>query len=153
MPCIDALEITVQMSKLTEELPNTAGMKKQALVKALELSVDSEKLKEFGFTHYRVIAAGAKSETLKIEDGKIDGFPTLKVRLYAYPDMNQVTAKAFGDDRAKIGECFSYRVNVPESSDCYFEDQNGYTDIGRVTGEMKSPEWFAEKLMAKCVPL
>jgi hypothetical protein len=150
---IDALEVVIQMTKSTENIPDFSGKKKGEIAKLLKLSVDAETLKDFGFTHYRVIKGGEKSESIKISDGCLEGFPTLKLRLYAYPDMNQVRGRPLSDDQATIGSCFSYQVQGGPSDNCFFEDQNGYTDIIRVTGEMKPPEWFEEKVMQKCVVL
>ena len=153
MPYIDALEVVIQMTKSTEEIPDFLGKKKSDISKSLKLSVDVETLKGFGYTHYRVIKAGEKSDSIQISDGKLEGYPTLKLRLYAYPDMKQVKCSPFSDDRANIGACFSYQVMGGASNECFFEDHNGYTDIVRVSSEMKPPEWFAEKVMQKCISL
>ena len=153
MSYIDALEVTIQMTKTSSELPNLAGIKATAIKKALKLSVDAETLKGFGLTHYRVIKSGEKSDTISFADGQITGYPTLKVRVYSYPDMANVKGSIFHDDKAAFGSCFSYLIDFPSDEPCYFEDQNGLTDISRVTSEMKPSEWFEEKLMEKCIAL
>lgn len=148
MNYIDSLEVIVPMTKLADSLPYLEGMKKVEIREALQLSVDVEELRNLGFTHYRVIQGGVDSNTLKISDGKISGYPTLKVRIYA---IALVEGNVFDDDRARIGSCFSYRL-VTSDSECCYEDCNGYTSIRRVSAEIKSAAWFAEKIEPRCIP-
>jgi len=150
---IDAIEVIIRMTKGDgDNMPDTSSLKAAALKKSLALSIDKTTLKEMGFTHYRVTQGGEKSASIEFQDGIIIGYPTLKVRVYAYPDMGQVMADVFGDDRVRLGECFSYKVNVG-LSEFYFVDANGYTQCQRMTAEMKTPEFFDEKIRHKAVEL
>jgi hypothetical protein len=152
MPTVEAVELLIRMTKGEGELPDVSGLKAPAIRKLFSLSVDRETLKDFGYTHFRIIKAGEKSASLTISDGSLIGYPTLQVRLYAYPDMFQVRASAFGDQLMQISECFSYKVERDDEK-FFFIDANGYTEASRVTAEMKSPEIFDEKVRAKTVEL
>lgn len=152
MPTVEAVELIIRMTKGEGELPDMTGLKAAGIKKLVSLSVDHETLRSFGYTHYRVVKGGEKSATLSIEDGKIEGHPTLQVRLYAYPDMNQVTARIFGDDLVRVSECFSYRIER-NGQQFHFIDANGYTEASRVIAEMKSPDVFDEKIRPKAVAL
>ncbi len=146
---IDAVEATIRMTKSEGELPDLSGMKASAIKKLIALSVDGETLKELGYTHYRVIKGGEKSDTLNVSDGAIDGYPTLKVRIYRYPDFMGNKADVFYKDRATLGSAFSYRIPSGDGN-FFFIDANGYTEPVRVNSEMKPPEFFDEKLRSKC---
>jgi hypothetical protein len=149
---IDSVELTICMSKSEGILPDLTGKTASEIKKSLILSVDINSLKDFGFTHYRIINDGGKSKSLCISDGHISGYPTLKVRIYSYPDMDNVKCSSV-EDKILLSECFSYKLDIGTGSDFFFIDANGYTDTMRVTAEMKPPEFFDEKIRHKCVQL
>ena len=155
MAYIEAIEVVIGMinPEAAEHLPSFAGKKKKQILESIKLKVDHKTLKNFGYTHYRIIKAGEKSDTMIIGDGTLEGYPTLKVRLYSYPDWNNVSAKPFGDDKSKICACFKYSVEAEGKDPFYFDDRCGCTDISRVTAEMKSPEFFDQKIRQKAVEL
>lgn len=89
MSFIDAVEMSIRMTKGEGDFPDLSDLNQSEIEKLIVLSIDNESLKGFGYTHYRIINSGEKSSTILIKDGVIEGYPTLEVRLYAYPDFNQ----------------------------------------------------------------
>jgi hypothetical protein len=152
MASIDSVELTIPMTKYEGTLPRITDMKASSIKKLFALTVNADAIKDLGYTHYRIIKAGEKSDSLRISDGKLEGFPTLKVRIYRYPDFMGNKADVFGKDRAAAGGAFLYNFGGSES-DCYFLDANGETQALRIMSEMKSPDYFDDKLRSKCVEL
>lgn len=151
MKFVDAIEATIAMTK-SEGTADLSKMKAAEIKKSMMLIVNDEVLKELGFTHYRVMKGGEKSETISFEAGGVSGYPTLKVRVYCYPDRKAMKGDVFRDDRALLGSAFTYKLGS-NSDDFFFFDGNGETDVVRAENECKTPDVFDEKVLAKCTTL
>lgn len=149
---IDAIELTIQMSKGEGNMPDLSNKKSSEIKKMFSLLVNGNVLKDIGYTHYRVVKSGEKSDTLAIAAGSISGFPTLKVRIYRYPDFRGNKADVFRSERALAGSAFMYKISDGVNEYIYL-DANGLTEALRLNNEMKSPEFFDEKLREKCTEL
>jgi hypothetical protein len=152
VPNIDAIELTIRMTKGEGDPPNLADLKAAEIRKIVSLSVDHDTLKSFGYTHYRVIKGGEVSSSLSIADGKLEGYPTLQVRIYAYPDGKQVTANVPGEDLLRVADCFSYGVES-NGRQFHFIDRNGYSSALRVKEEVASSGSFDEVIGPRAIAL
>ena len=152
----DCIEVQISMTKGDGSFPDVSDLSAAKIKKALQLSVDIETLKTFGFTHYRVMksTSGTKSDSIAICDGEIEGYPRLTVRLYA--PYNDTVGLKFDDSKIEIGSCFSYKLEIigrNEDDPFYFEDHNGYIEMRREGRDIKSPEEFKAKIAPKCTAL
>lgn len=91
------------------------GQKKSALKKSIKLAVRDKWLLRNGIISYKVVEDVAKSETIAIDDGRIDGYPSVKIRMYGY----------LGFPRTSEGAEESANVVVSDSVYCALYDSNG----------------------------
>jgi hypothetical protein len=165
MSFVDCIEAVIPMTKGTGYFPDISNLSATKMRKAIKLSVDTVTLKGYGFTHYRVTKDGLKSDSIKINDGSIEGYPTLRVRLYADFEKLKINFEPSEGDYAisyevatpaGIGTCFSYKLEIPnvnEDDPFYFEDLNWNTEIRREGRDIMPPEDFTQKLAPKCIAL
>lgn len=158
---VRCIEVVVPMTKGSgDDFPDVSGLSTKEIKKIITLSVDTDTLMSFGFTHYKVIKDGIKSNTITIDDGEIVGYPTLQVRLYG--PMGSVKVDFTKDaepsecaTNVTLGECFSYKVALAgDSQPFYFEDQNGYTTLAGIFNKsLDDINEFELKIAPKCIEL
>jgi len=93
----------------------TKGEKKSVLKKSIQLVIRDKWLLRNGIISYKVIDDVAKAKTIAIDDGKIDGYPSAKIRMFGY----------LGFPRTTEGTEESENVVVSDSIYCALFDKNG----------------------------
>jgi hypothetical protein len=90
------------------------GEKKSVLKKSIQLAIRERWLVRNGIISYKVIDDVAKAKTIAIDDGKIDGYPSAKIRMFGY----------LGFPRTAEGTEDSENVVVSDSIYCALFDKN-----------------------------
>jgi hypothetical protein len=113
------------------------------LKRKFHLDIDQDGLKKLNVDYYKIIKKDFSKLNL-LSDGSIDGYPSLKIKLYAID-------RFISFENVKIGACFSFKFYCESlwkvgTEAFYFEDMNGYTELFR-NFSYKAPETVLEELI------
>ena len=140
---IDSVSANIPMTKGDGSMPIFTDQTIGKLKRKFHLDIDQDGLKELNVDYYKVIKKDFSKLDL-LSDGSIDGYPSLKIKLYAID-------RFIPFENVKIGACFSFKFYCESlwesgSEAFYFEDMNGYTELFR-NFSSEAPEAVLEKLM------